>query len=116
MIRCIQCGRASLQSKRIQLQGTVRREDYLVEMQGLECPRCGYKTVEGTAMPEYGRLLADKYRAHHGLLTSEEIRARRARLGMTQEKFAQHIGVGLASVKRWEMGKIQDRDSNERII
>lgn len=116
MTRCIQCGRANLQSKRVQLQGTVRGEDYTIEMQGLECPRCGYTTVEGTAMPEYGRLLSDKYRARHGFLTSEEIRARRARLGMTQEKFAEHVEVGLASVKRWEMGKIQDRDSNERII
>ena len=67
-------------------------------------------------MAEFGRLLADKYRQDHGLLTSVEIRSRRKRLGMTQEEFARHLGVGIASVKRWEMGKIQDQRSNECII
>lgn len=116
MIRCIQCGQDNLKPVTVQLSGTVRGEKYTVELQGLQCPRCGYKTIEGAAMPEFGRLLADKYRAAHQLLTSGEIRAIRKRLGMSQEAFAQHLDVGLASVKRWEMGKIQDAHSNQRII
>ena len=115
-IRCIQCGKADLLPKRVQLPGTIRGENYAVEMPGLECPSCGYKTIEGSAMPEYGRLLADKYRANHRLLTSDEIRRRRRRLGMSQQEFAEHLDVGLASVKRWEMGKIQEPRHNERII
>jgi transcriptional regulator with XRE-family HTH domain len=67
-------------------------------------------------MPEYGRLLSDSYRYVHGLLTSEEIRSRRQHLNMSQQEFAGHLGVGIASVKRWEMGKIQDADSNRRIL
>jgi DNA-binding XRE family transcriptional regulator len=67
-------------------------------------------------MPEYGRLLADKYRARHGLLTSDEIRKRRRRLELTQEQFATHLGVGIASIKRWEMGKIQDLRNNQLIV
>ena len=59
-------------------------------------------------MPEYGRLLADKYRSAHGLLTSEELKERRERLSMSQAKFAEYLGVGIASVKRWEMGKVQE--------
>jgi putative zinc finger/helix-turn-helix YgiT family protein len=116
MIRCVECGEANLEPATVQLSGTVRGESYTVEMQGLQCPGCGHKTIEGAAMPEFGRLLADKYRAAHRLLTSGEIRAIRKRLGMSQEAFAQHLDVGLASVKRWEMGKIQDARSNQRII
>jgi len=67
-------------------------------------------------MPEFSRLLSDKYRAAHGLLTSVDIRDRRNRLGMTQLEFAKYLGVGIASVKRWEMGKIQDARSNALII
>jgi putative zinc finger/helix-turn-helix YgiT family protein len=115
-ITCIQCGEADLEPKTIQLPGTVRGEGFTVEMEGLECPRCGYKTIEGSKMPEYGRLLADKYRASHGLLTSDEIRQRRKRLGLTQEQFAAYLEVGIASVKRWEMGKIQDPRHNQLII
>jgi putative zinc finger/helix-turn-helix YgiT family protein len=115
-ITCIECGQANLEPKTVQLPGAVRGETFAVEMDGLECPRCGYKTIEGARMPEYGRLLADKYRARHGVLTSDEIRERRKRLGLTQEQFATHLGVGVASIKRWEMGKIQDSRNNELII
>ncbi|MBZ5591263.1 MAG: type II toxin-antitoxin system MqsA family antitoxin [Acidobacteriia bacterium] len=115
MIRCIQCGRADLETRTIQLAGKVRDRDYTVEMRGLQCPRCGYKTIEGSDMPEFGRLLADQYRAEHGLLTSEELRARRKRLGLSQREFALHVGVGLATIKRAEMGKIQDGRTDEAI-
>ena len=51
---------------------------------------------------------ADKYRTQHGLLTSEEIRARRNQLGMTQEAFARYLNVGIASVKaRESAGQIE---------
>src|SRR5262245_18786264 len=112
---CLNCDRADLERKVIQLSGEVRGEAYTVEMIGLECPNCGHKALEGRDMPEFGRLLADRYRAKHGLLTSEEIRNRRKRLKMNQEEFADWLGVGIASVKRWEMGKIQDEASDALI-
>src|SRR5262249_34973299 len=79
------------------------------------CPKCGYQTIAGSDMPEFGRLLADQYRKKYGLLTSDEIRERRKRLEMNQEQFADWLGVGIASVKRWEMGKIQDKRSDALI-
>ncbi len=115
MNKCIQCGQTDLVAKTVRLDGEVRGEHYTVEIPGLECPICGYKTIEGPMMPEYRRLLADRYRATHGILTSEDIRARRKRLGMNQPKFAQYVGVGAATVKRAEMGKIQDRHTDEAI-
>src|SRR5260370_1107100 len=92
MNKCIQCGQTDLVAKTVRLDGEVRGEHYTVEIPGLECPICGYKTIEGPMMPEYRRLLADRYRATHGILTSEDIRARRKRLGMNQPKFAQYVG------------------------
>jgi putative zinc finger/helix-turn-helix YgiT family protein len=115
-IKCYQCDQADLESTIIQLAGKVRGEEYVVEMIGLKCPRCSYQTIEGAAMPEFGRLLADKYRAAHGLLTSDDIRTRRERRRMNQKEFAEFLGVGIASVKRWEMGKIQDARSNALIV
>jgi putative zinc finger/helix-turn-helix YgiT family protein len=116
-IRCLNCDQADLESNIvISLPGTVRGEDYTVEMLGLKCPYCGYETVDGAAMPEYARQLADKYRAAHGLLTSDDIRTRRQRLDMNQQEFADYLGVGVASIKRWEMGKIQDPRNNALIV
>src|SRR5579872_2694099 len=108
-IRCINCGEANLEPKAsVRLQGTVRGESYTVEMPALVCPNCGYTTVPGPSMPEYARLLADKYREAHGLLTSDQIRERRLRLELSQQAFADYLKRGIASVKRWEMGKIQE--------
>jgi len=95
----------------------VRGKDYTVELMGWQCPSCGHQTLYGTEMTEFGRLLADEYRAEHGLLTSREIVAIRNRLGMSQDLFAKFLGnAGVASVKRWELGKIQDRIHNDLIL
>ncbi|MGH9582756.1 MAG: type II TA system antitoxin MqsA family protein [Bryobacteraceae bacterium] len=105
---CVNCGRGRLQKRLTDVAGEIKGEKFLVRMDALVCPACGYTTVEGSAIPEYMRLIADAYRAKHDLLTGDAIRERRARLRMTQEQFASYIGVGVASVKRWELGQVQD--------
>lgn len=112
---CFRCGVADLGSATIELQGAVRGENYTVSMRGLKCPNCGFETIEGQDMPEYGRLLADKYRSAHGLLTSDQIVALRHEFGDSQQAFADRVGVGVASIKRWELGKIQDKSSDDLI-
>jgi putative zinc finger/helix-turn-helix YgiT family protein len=114
-VNCIHCGKANLRKRETQLDGEIKAERFTVSMRGLVCPKCGFTTVEGEQMPEYMRLVADAYRTKHGLLTSDEIRNRRARLGMSQAEFAKYLGVGIASLKRWEMGKVQDVSSDELI-
>jgi putative transcriptional regulator len=37
-------------------------------------------------------------------MTGKEIKSLRFRLGLTQEKFAQELGVTVSSVARWERG------------
>jgi putative zinc finger/helix-turn-helix YgiT family protein len=113
---CFNCERADLQPADIQLAGTVRGDVYPVRMRGLRCPNCGYETIEGSDTPEFSRLLADEYRRAHGLLTSQQIVELRNKLGMTQVEFANHVGVSIASLKRWELGKIQEQASNDRIV
>jgi hypothetical protein len=66
-------------------------------------------------MPEFGRLLADEYRAAHGLLTSDQLKERRLNRGLSQQGFADFLKRGVASVKRWELGKIQDPDNDRHI-
>ena len=114
-IKCISCGRANLKEGLVQLTGKVRGETYSVEMMGLACPNCEYRTLKGPDMPEYGRLLADKYRAAHGWLTSDQIKERRLRLGLSQQAFADFLKRGVASVKRWELGRIQEPDNDRHI-
>jgi putative zinc finger/helix-turn-helix YgiT family protein len=115
-VLCINCEKAELRPSMVKLAGIVRSEPYWVEMQGLKCPNCGYNTVDASGMTEFSRLLSDEYRRTHGLLTSDQITELRKKFGMNQQRFADHIGVGVASIKRWELGKIQDNRSNDLIL
>lgn len=114
-MNCPNCAKANLRKANTQIAGDIKEERFVVSMEGLVCPKCGWKTVDGKNMAEYMRRLADAYRAAHGLLTSEDIRQRRLRVKMSQEDFARYLGVGVASLRRWEMGKVQDVSSNELI-
>jgi putative zinc finger/helix-turn-helix YgiT family protein len=44
------------------------------------------------------------FRRAAGLLAPEEIRQGREKLGLTQKQFANLLGVGEATVSRWETG------------
>lgn len=87
-------------------------------MPGLRCPNCGFQTIEGpVAMTEFRKRLADAYRHAVGWVTGAEIVAHRKAREFTQEDFAnEEPRVGIASVKRWELGYIQDKRSNDILV
>lgn len=98
------------------LEAEYRDEMFTVTVRALVCPECGFYAVDGgedtTGMM---RLLADEYRKRHGLLTSAQIKDFRERRNETQKLFADYLRVGEASVKRWELGAIQDDAMDELI-
>ncbi|MCD8481573.1 MAG: nucleotidyltransferase domain-containing protein [Verrucomicrobia bacterium] len=55
------------------------------------------------------------YRNRFGLLAPEEIIGFRKELELSQQRFADLLGVGVASVKRWEKGLVQDKAMDELI-
>lgn len=105
---CIQCRKAELETKVANVSGEIHGEHYTVACDALVCPQCSYTTIGAGQTQEFMRLLADAYRLAHGLLTSIEIRTKRSALGWSQTELAAQTGAGIASIKRWELGKIQD--------
>lgn len=105
---CLNCRKAELETKIACVDGEVHGESYTVSCEALVCPRCGYTTIGAGQTQEFMRLIADAYRTGHGLLTGIEIRAMRSALGWSQMDLAARTGAGIASIKRWELGKIQD--------
>lgn len=113
---CINCRKAELAEAKADMPAEVKGEQVLVpETQALVCPECDYKTVRGQYMQEFMRKAADVYRHKHDLLTSTQIRERRENLGHSQEQFSNYLGVGIASIKRWELGQVQDRAMDKLI-
>jgi putative zinc finger/helix-turn-helix YgiT family protein len=113
---CFECGKGSLIPKLVDITGYRHGEEFTVIVNGLQCPACGLKTIDNEYSGEFTKLVSDAYREKHGLLTGAQIREARTRMGMSQEKFAQYLRVGPASVNRWENGKIQDEAMNELIV
>jgi putative zinc finger/helix-turn-helix YgiT family protein len=112
---CLKCENSELIKKKENFDGEVRGESFKVKTEGMVCPQCGFKTLNPSQMDDFRLQLSEAYRKKHGLLTSKDIVDYRARRDMTQEDFADYLGVGVASLKRWELGKIQDPSSDKLI-
>ena len=98
------------------IEGTRRGESFIIRSEALVCPKCGFKTVPREKAADFSLRVANAYRKAHGLLTSLEIKDLRSRLQMSQKQFADFLQVGVASVKRWEVGEIQDAAMNRLMI
>jgi putative zinc finger/helix-turn-helix YgiT family protein len=99
----------------VELTGERYGQRFRIRMAGLKCSDCGFQTIDSDQSSEFTRRVSDAYRAANGLLTSSQIVAARTRLGMSQQQFAEHLGTGPASVKRWEVGKVQERSMDALI-
>lgn len=55
--------------------------------------------------PESSRLIEKTQARHMGMMTGEDIKALRKRLGFTQDQLVSHIKCGKKSLSRWENGK-----------
>lgn len=102
-----------MRARKTLVDATVKGETFAVECDAMVCSRCGFQVLTPGQSDAYAVASADGYRRRHGLLTADEIRGYRQALGMTQQEFAEYLRVGVASVKRWEAGLIQDAAMDE---
>ncbi|MBA3976545.1 MAG: hypothetical protein C0504_20250 [Candidatus Solibacter sp.] len=114
-MNCFRCEKGRLKSRHTTVVATVRGETFPVDVDALVCDRCGEIAFNESQGGAYTTAGSDAYRRAHGLLTTAEIKAARNRLGLTQQQLAERLKVGIASVKRWELGAIQD-ESSDRLM
>lgn len=115
--RCPQCGQGWLEPRLI-----TRRYDYEdggrkvpVVAENLPVRVCSHcnETFSG---PEAGRLHHDAICRALGLLTPDEIRLLRERIGPSQDEFAKLTGIGVATISRWERGRLLQNDAMDRYL
>lgn len=104
-----------MHARQSEVSGKVRGEPFTVETEAMVCDRCGFQVLTEEQSAAYTAAISDAYRRKHGLLTSEDLKQARKRLGFSQAQFARYLKVGIASVKRWEAGLIQDQALDELI-
>ncbi len=113
---CIKCENEVFAEKpNAIIEQEFRGEKLKVRTTASACTKCGWTTLTLRQTDEVRRLAADAYRRKHGLLTSEQIKAIRNLKGMSQRDFAAFLGVGEASVKRWETWLVQENSSDQLI-
>lgn len=109
--RCGKCGRKRMHLATVPYAATIEHDGraYRVEVAGLRVPQCGNCRAISID-DEADRQISTAFRCAAKLLAPEEIRLGREKLGLTQKQFANLLGVGEATVSRWETGtQIQQR-------
>lgn len=109
--RFIQCprGHSELTVKKIIKETTFRGQQISYEIEAYICEQCGIEigTIDQAARTQLA--ISEAYRKESGLLTSAEIKEGRERFDWSQKKLAQMTGLGISSIKRWELGIIQTK-------
>ncbi|MDA3894647.1 MAG: DUF4065 domain-containing protein [Desulfobacteraceae bacterium] len=100
-------GHGPMELKQHKKTTTFRDVELTVAVTAHVCPECGMTASDVKAAGQVQRQIADAYRAKMNLLTGDEIRFLRQSRNFTQASLAEKMGVGVASIKRWELGNIQ---------
>jgi len=93
----------------------VRNEPVKVEVQYFRCVQCGDEVFDPNLNVDPFDLAYREYRKKHGLLQPEEIRDWRKANKLTQSESAKLLGLGMATISRYENGALQDA-SHERLL
>ncbi|BBO74917.1 hypothetical protein DSCW_23340 [Desulfosarcina widdelii] len=107
-IRCPR-GHNDLKAQKVVKETTFRGEHIEYEIDVYVCRECGIEigTIDQAAKAQLA--IAEAYKKKVGLLTSVEMKENRKRLGWSQKKLAKMTGLGISSIKRWELGIIQTK-------
>ncbi len=93
----------------------IRREMIPVERIFYRCENCGeeFEVLDDNYDP-YASAYRE-YRRRKDWLQPEEIKEFREKLGLTQQQFSELLGIGIATLNRYENGALQS-ESNEQLI
>src|SRR6266852_9392957 len=109
--RCGKCGQNKMHLATVPYAITIEHDGraYRVEIPALTVPQCG-NCQALSIEDEADQQISAAFRREARLRTPGEIREGREKLGLTPKQFANLLGVGEATVSRWETGaQIQQR-------
>ena len=80
------------------------------------CSVCGEELFDEELEEENIQRVYDIYRKKHGILSPEEIKNIRESYGLSQKAFAKLLGIGEASIARYETGALPEKSLNNMIM
>ena len=113
---CPNCGKESpLLLIRKAEDFNVRGETIWVEVEFYQCQECGEEFENSKSTIDPYENAYREYRARKGMLQPEEIRDFRIKRGLTQKEFSDLLGIGIATLSRYENGALQS-EAHDRVI
>ncbi len=93
----------------------IRGESIAIEVEYFHCQECGEDFENSkTTIDPYANAYRE-YRIKKGMLQPEEIRKFRNQRGLTQKEFSDLLGIGIATLNRYENGGLQS-EAHDRSI
>jgi putative zinc finger/helix-turn-helix YgiT family protein len=124
--RCDVCGQRSLRRVKQPYEYQVSHDGRppvtirIADLEVIACtnPDCRAEHSDDTIIEDDAtawRITVETYR-QLGLLTPDEIRAERERLGFTQQELCELLGLGGNSLSRWECGHVYQSRSSDTLL
>ena len=102
---CPSCG-TTMREQRSRLSYPVNGEEVAVlDASHLHCPKCGEVVLRLDESRHVREAALAAYRCKYHLLSADEIRSLRERLGLTQAQLAGLLRLGGNTISRWESGR-----------
>jgi len=93
----------------------VRKEPIIVDVEYIKCKECGDTILNPSVNHDPFDLVYREYRRKHTLIQPEEILDWRKAHHLTQREFAKLLGIGIATLNRYENGALQN-ESHENLL
>jgi putative zinc finger/helix-turn-helix YgiT family protein len=115
---CIACGSESgFAHKLVHSEKVVHGETFSVGHHCHECRDCGFRFLGPDEMDEAVRFAVSAYQTQHELLTAQELRGLRKKMKWSQTDLARYSGLGIATIKRLELGcTVQTKTNNAALV
>jgi HTH-type transcriptional regulator / antitoxin MqsA len=113
---CSVCGDGTVTLKRSTIESTYKDKVETVAFQLLACDSCGSEFAgPAEALANKRSVLAFRKRVD-GLLSGQEIRALRERLGLSQKQAAQLFGGGPVAFSKYENDDVAQAESMDKLL
>lgn len=112
---CLNCENERFIEKKVKVEQEFKGLTFNVVTEAMTCDKCGFHQFTDEQANMLRKATIDTYKKKEGLLTSDEIRNYRDNLDMSQVQFATYLGVGVASIKRWETYFVQEKSQDDLI-
>ena len=115
-MKCIACGHELIKTDSPFIE-EINGEKYMVRgIERFECPDCGEYELSLEMADKLNEYLWEQYRKAHAILSPQEIRSIRRRLGVTQQQLEKMLKVSHPTVSRWETGMFAPSAQTSREI